>query len=104
MARGFAQFYIALNHGFEHQFLKMSAYLIVYLVCKSQSGVIHCEQEAFDFERRVQFFFIIFIVLSSLLIPSSAKYSHCTGIITLSEATSEFTVIRPSDGLQSIRI
>ena len=47
---------------------------------------------------------IILIVLSSLLIPSSAKYSHCTGMITESAAVSEFTVMRPSDGLQSMRI
>ena len=33
--------------------------------------------------------------------PSSAKYSVCTGTITLSAATSALTVIGPSDGGQS---
>ena len=45
---------------------------------------------------------IILMVLSSLLIPSSAKYSHCTGMMTESAAVRELTVIRPSEGAQSI--
>ena len=44
------------------------------------------------------------MVFSNLLIPSSAKYSACTGIITESAAVSEFTVISPKDGEQSISI
>ena len=47
---------------------------------------------------------IILMVLSSLPSPSRAKYSHCTGIITVSAAVSAFTVIRPSEGEQSIRM
>ena len=50
------------------------------------------------------FVLVILIVFSSLPSPSSAKYSHCTGISTLSEATSAFSVTSPSDGEQSIRI
>lgn len=38
---------------------------------------------------------IILIVFRSLLIPSSAKYSHCTGMITESAAVRELTVISP---------
>ena len=44
------------------------------------------------------------MVSKSLPKPSKAKYSHCTGIITESEATKEFTVTIPSDGEQSIII
>ena len=47
---------------------------------------------------------IIFIVFNSLLIPSNAKYSHCTGIITESAAVKALTVISPKEGEQSIRI
>ena len=39
---------------------------------------------------------IILIVFSNLAIPSSAKNSHCTGIITLSLAVSALMVIKPS--------
>ena len=48
------------------------------------------------------FVLIILMVFSSFEIPSSAKYSHCTGMITESAAVSEFTVISPSEGEQSI--
>ena len=41
---------------------------------------------------------IMRMVLSSLLIPSRAKYSHCTGMMMESAAVREFTVMRPSDG------
>ena len=34
--------------------------------------------------------------------PSRAKYSHCTGMITEFAAVSALTVMRPSDGEQSI--
>ena len=45
---------------------------------------------------------MILMVFSSLLIPSRAKNSHWTGMMTESAAVSEFTVIRPSDGEQSM--
>ena len=45
---------------------------------------------------------MILMVFSNFDMPSSAKYSHCTGIITESAAVSELTVMRPSDGEQSI--
>ena len=43
-------------------------------------------------------------VLNSLLIPSSAKYSHCTGMITESAAAKTDTVMSPKLGEQSIKI
>ena len=36
--------------------------------------------------------------------PSKAKYSHCTGIITESAAVSALTVMSPNDGEQSMRM
>ena len=36
--------------------------------------------------------------------PSSAKYSQCSGISTASAATSAFSVSRPSDGGQSMKM
>ena len=42
------------------------------------------------------------MVSRSLEIPSNAKYSHCTGIITESAAVSALTTISPSEGEQSI--
>ncbi|MPM53994.1 hypothetical protein SDC9_100766 [bioreactor metagenome] len=50
------------------------------------------------------FDFIILIVLRSLLIPSNAKYSACTGIMTESAAVSALIVINPNEGEQSINI
>ena len=47
---------------------------------------------------------MILMVLSSLLMPSSAKYSHCTGMTTESAAVSELTVMSPSEGEQSIKM
>jgi len=44
------------------------------------------------------------MVFNNLPKPSSAKYSHCTGIITESAAVKEFTVINPSEGEQSMII
>ena len=49
-------------------------------------------------------FFTRFIVFNNCPNPSSAKYSHCTGINTLFEAVNEFNVINPNDGGQSIKI
>ena len=47
---------------------------------------------------------MILMVLSSLLMPSRAKYSHCTGMMTESAAVSALTVMSPSEGEQSIRM
>ena len=47
---------------------------------------------------------MILMVFSNLLMPSSAKYSACTGMITESAAVSALIVINPNDGEQSIRI
>ena len=44
------------------------------------------------------------IVLSNCVMPSSAKYSHCTGMMTESAAVSAFTVVSPSEGEQSMRM
>ena len=44
------------------------------------------------------------IVFNSCVIPSSAKNSHCTGIITEFELTNAFVVNNPKDGGQSIII
>ncbi len=45
---------------------------------------------------------MILMVFSSFEMPSSAKYSHCTGMMTESAAVRAFTVMRPSDGEQSM--
>ena len=44
------------------------------------------------------------IVFISCIIPSSAKYSHCTGISTESAAARAFVVSIPSEGGQSINM
>ena len=46
--------------------------------------------------------FMMRMVLSSLVMPSSANYSAWTGIITESAAVRALTVISPSDGEQSM--
>ena len=47
-------------------------------------------------------FFTKFTVFSNCPNPSSAKYSHCTGIKTELDAVNAFKVINPNDGGQSI--
>ena len=47
---------------------------------------------------------VIIIVFSNCVIPSKAKNSHCTGIITELDAVNAFVVINPSEGGQSIII
>ena len=54
VAGGFAQFYIALDDGVEHQFLEVAFHLVVYLVGLAQPRVIHGQQESLDFECGVQ--------------------------------------------------
>ena len=49
----------------------------------------------------LSFDFIMPMVLRSLLMPSSAKYSACTGMITESAAVRAFTVMSPSEGEQA---
>ena len=49
-----AQFHVALDDGLEHQFLEVAFHFVVDLVGLSQARVVHRQQEAFDFEGRVQ--------------------------------------------------
>ena len=104
VAGRFAQFYIALDNGAEHQFLEVAFYFIVYLVGLSQARIVHGQQESFDFECGVQLGLDDFDGVQSLLMPSSAKYSACTGMMTESAAVSALIVISPNDGEQSIKI
>ena len=50
------------------------------------------------------FVLIILIVFKSLLIPSSAKYSHCTGIITESAAVKALMVTKRDGKLEPINL
>ncbi len=54
VARTFAQLHVALDDGLEHQFLEVSLHLVVNLVGKAETAVVHGEQEAFDLEFRVE--------------------------------------------------
>ena len=47
---------------------------------------------------------LILIVFNSLPKPSKAKYSHCIGMITASDAVSALRVNSPREGAQSIMI
>ena len=49
-------------------------------------------------------FCTILTVFNNLPSPSSAKYSHCIGMITESDDVNAFTVSRPKEGAQSIII
>ena len=55
MTRRFAQFYVTLNHGVEHQLLEVTFHLIVYLVCLSQTCIEHRQQESFNLQSGIQF-------------------------------------------------
>ena len=57
VARGFAEFDVPLDDGFEDQFLEMFFHFIINLVGQTQAAVIHGQQETFDFQRRVEFGF-----------------------------------------------
>ena len=104
MARTLAQFHVALDDSLEYQFLEVALHLVVNLVGESEAAVVHRQQETFYFELRIQLALDDLDGVEQLADSSSAKYSHCTGMITLSAAVSEFTVIKPSDGEQSMRI
>ena len=54
VAGALRELHVALDHGFEDQFLEMTLHLIIDLVGKSQSAVVHSQQEALDFELRVE--------------------------------------------------
>ena len=54
MAWTLAELHVALNDGLEHKFLEVAFHFVVYLIGQSETAVVHCQQEAFDFERWVQ--------------------------------------------------
>ena len=54
VARSLAQTDIARNDRVEHHFGKMPLQLFIYLICETQTGIVHRKQESFDFERRVE--------------------------------------------------
>ena len=53
---------------------------------------------------RLYFLRTVFRVAISSLRPSSAKNSHCIGMMTVSAAQSALTVKRSSDGAQSMKM
>lgn len=75
MAWSFAKTDIARNDSIEHHFGEMPFEFLVDLIGEAQSGIVHCQQESFDFQMRIQPLLIMRMVLRSLLMPSSAKYS-----------------------------
>ena len=104
VAGGFAQFYIALDDGVEHQFLEVAFHLVVYLVGLAQRESYMVSRNPSISSAGFSLDLMILMVFSNLLMPSSAKYSACTGMITESAAVSALIVINPNDGEQSIRI
>ena len=55
MAGRLAEFDIALDDGLEDQFLEVAFDLLENLVGKSESRIIHCEEESFYFECGIEF-------------------------------------------------
>ena len=55
MAWTFAKFYVALNHGLEYQLLEVSLHLVVNLVGKTKTTIVHGEKETLYFEFRIKF-------------------------------------------------
>ena len=55
MAWTFAKFYVALNHGLEYQLLEVSLHLVVNLVGKTKTTIVHSEKETLYFEFRIKF-------------------------------------------------
>ena len=55
VARGFGEFHVALDDGFEYEFLKVALHLVVDLVGEAESRVVHGEEEPFNLERRIEF-------------------------------------------------
>ena len=54
MALAFTEFHVALDDGLEHQFLEMALHLVVNLVGKFQSAVVHGEQETLYLEPGIE--------------------------------------------------
>ena len=54
MAWSFAKTDIARNDSIEHHLGKMPFEFLVDLIGEAQSGIVHCQQESFDFQMRIQ--------------------------------------------------
>ena len=48
------EFDIALDYRFEYQLLEMTLYLVENLVGQTQTRVIHCQEETFNLQFRIQ--------------------------------------------------
>lgn len=55
MAWCFGELHIALDDRFEHKFLEVAFYFVVYLVGQTEATVIHREQETLYFQCRIKF-------------------------------------------------
>ena len=54
MTRRFAEAYVTRNDGIEHHVGEMPLEFFVNLIGQTQAGVVHRQQESFDFERRIK--------------------------------------------------
>ena len=96
MGGSLAQTDIARYHGVEHHIAEVTFQLFIYLIGKAQAGVIHGKQKTLYLKPGVEF---------------GLYYADCVyelgdaferEVITECAAVSAFTVIRPSEGEQSI--
>ena len=100
-ARRLPHAHVARDDGLEDELGEVLADLPFNITGKPRAAVVHRQDHSPDRQPRVQLARISESVSSSCASPSSAKYSVCTGTITLSAATSALTVIGPSEGGQS---
>jgi hypothetical protein len=87
VAGRFAQGHVAVDHRVEHELLEVRLHFLHHLVGQAQAAVVHGEQHALDHQFGVQALLDDLDGVEQLAQPSNAKYSHCTGTITLSAAT-----------------
>ena len=104
MAWRLAQFHVTLYDGLEHKLLEVSLHLVINLVGQAQAAVIHSQQESLNLQFRVQLALYYLYRVQQLAYSLKGKVFALNRYYYRVGGSKAFTVIRPSDGEQSIRI
>ena len=100
----FREFDIALDYGLKHQFLEMALHFIIDLVGKTQSAVVHSEEEPLNLQLRIQSHLNHADGVEQLRDTFEREILTLHGDDTESAAVRALTVMSPREGLQSMRM
>lgn len=102
MGRSLAQTDIPLDYRIEHHILEMLLQLVQHLGMHLRAAIEHRHHETFYGQCRIHAVLHEADRLEQFSEALQSENSGCTGIITESAAVRELTVMRPSDGEQSM--